>query len=84
MLAHGVAVDGFRQAGQGFEPVEGSPLHFTVRCNSAQKLMPYWQISDQEFTRYPCRKLDRMISKDQTRSRAEIRSTPASNKLSAM
>ena len=35
------------------EPVQGSPLHFTVRANAGQKFMPYWQISDEEFTCYP-------------------------------
>jgi hypothetical protein len=35
------------------EPIEGAPLHFTVRGNSGQKLMPYWQIADEEFTCYP-------------------------------
>jgi DUF1680 family protein len=35
------------------EPVEGSPLHFTVRDNPGQKLMPYWQIAEEEFTCYP-------------------------------
>jgi hypothetical protein len=35
------------------EPVAGSPLHFTVRDNPGQKLIPYWQISTEEFTCYP-------------------------------
>ena len=35
------------------EPIEGAPLHFTVRGNPGQKLMPYWQIADEEFTCYP-------------------------------
>jgi DUF1680 family protein len=35
------------------EPVAGSPLHFTVRGNPGQTLMPYWQISEEEFTCYP-------------------------------
>ncbi len=35
------------------EAIEGSPLHFTVRGNPGQKLVPYWQISDEEFTCYP-------------------------------
>jgi len=34
-------------------PVEGSPLHFSVRGNDRQKFMPYWQISGEEFTCYP-------------------------------
>ena len=39
--------------GNHLEPVDGSPLHFTVRGNAGQKLMPYWQISEEEFTCYP-------------------------------
>lgn len=35
------------------EPVAGSPLHFTVRGNPGQKFVPYWQISEEEFTCYP-------------------------------
>src|ERR1035438_9804569 len=35
------------------EKIEGSPLHFAVRGNPGQKLMPYWQVSDEEFTCYP-------------------------------
>jgi DUF1680 family protein len=35
------------------ETVAGSPLHFTVRGNPGQKFMPYWQISEEEFTCYP-------------------------------
>jgi uncharacterized protein len=35
------------------QAVQGSPLHFTVRENSGQKFVPYWQISDEEFTCYP-------------------------------
>jgi len=35
------------------ERVEGSPLHFAVRGNPGQKLMPYWQVSEEEFTCYP-------------------------------
>jgi len=34
-------------------PVEGSPLHFTVRDNPGQTFMPYWQIAHEEFTCYP-------------------------------
>ena len=36
-----------------FVPVFGSPLHFTVRGNPGQRFMPYWQISEEEFTCYP-------------------------------
>ncbi|MBB5317479.1 beta-L-arabinofuranosidase domain-containing protein [Tunturibacter empetritectus] len=35
------------------EPVDGSPLHFTVRGNDGQKFVPYWKISEEEFTCYP-------------------------------
>jgi hypothetical protein len=35
------------------EPVAGSPLHFAVRGNPGRTLMPYWQISEEEFTCYP-------------------------------
>ena len=35
------------------EKIEGSPLHFTIRGNPGQKFMPYWQVSDEEFTCYP-------------------------------
>lgn len=35
------------------EPVDGAPLHFSVRGNTGQKFMPYWQISEEEFTCYP-------------------------------
>lgn len=35
------------------EPVTSKPLHFTVRGNPEQILMPYWLISEEEFTCYP-------------------------------
>ncbi len=35
------------------QPIEGSPLHFSVRGNPDQKFLPYWQVSDEEFTCYP-------------------------------
>jgi uncharacterized protein len=35
------------------EPVAGSPLHFIVRGNPEQKFIPYWQVSEEEFTCYP-------------------------------
>lgn len=34
-------------------PIEGAPLHFSVRGNSELKFMPYWQVSEEEFTCYP-------------------------------
>lgn len=36
-----------------FHPIEGSPLHFSVRGNPGQKFIPYWQVADEEFTCYP-------------------------------
>jgi len=36
-----------------FEPIAGSPLHFSVRGNKGQKLMPYWQVAKEEFTCFP-------------------------------
>lgn len=36
-----------------FESVPGAPLHFTIRANPGHKFMPYWQVSDEEFTCYP-------------------------------
>ncbi|MDW5266769.1 MULTISPECIES: beta-L-arabinofuranosidase domain-containing protein [Acidobacteriaceae] len=36
------------------EPIEGSPLHFAVRGDPEMRFMPYWQISQEEFTCYPC------------------------------
>lgn len=38
---------------RALEPVEGAPLNFTVRGNPGVKVMPYWQIADEEFTCYP-------------------------------
>jgi DUF1680 family protein len=35
------------------EAVEDRPLHFTIRGNSGLRLMPYWQITDEEFSCYP-------------------------------
>lgn len=35
------------------EPIAGSPLHFTVRGNPGQIFMPYWLITEEEFTCYP-------------------------------
>jgi DUF1680 family protein len=35
------------------QPIEGEPLHFSVRGNPGQKFIPYWQVSDEEFTCYP-------------------------------
>lgn len=35
------------------EPIADSPLHFTVRGNPRQTLMPYWLVSEEEFTCYP-------------------------------
>ncbi len=35
------------------EPIADLPLHFTVRGNPGRKFMPYWQVSEEEFTCYP-------------------------------
>lgn len=35
------------------EPVDGVPLHFSLRGDPNQKFIPYWQVSDEEFTCYP-------------------------------
>jgi uncharacterized protein len=35
------------------EPIEEKPLHFQIRGNPGLEFMPYWQISDEEFTCYP-------------------------------
>jgi DUF1680 family protein len=35
------------------EPIAGSPLHFAVRGNPGQTFMPYWLVSEEEFTCYP-------------------------------
>jgi hypothetical protein len=42
-----------QQVADCLKPVEGAPLHFTVRGNPGCRLMPYWQIADEEFTCYP-------------------------------
>ncbi len=35
------------------EPIAGAPLHLAVRGNPGQKFMPYWQLSEEEFTCFP-------------------------------
>ena len=35
------------------EPIADLPLHFAVRGNPGQRFMPYWQVSEEEFTCYP-------------------------------
>jgi uncharacterized protein len=35
------------------ESIAGSPLHFTVRGNPGVRFLPYWQISEEEFTCFP-------------------------------
>lgn len=35
------------------QPIEGLPLHFSLRGNPGQKFIPYWQVADEEFTCYP-------------------------------
>ena len=44
---------GAESLADNLEAVPGSPLHFAVRDNPGQKFMPYWQISEEEFTCYP-------------------------------
>ncbi len=39
--------------GEYLQPIAGSPLHYSVRGNAGQKLAPYWQIQEEEFTCYP-------------------------------
>ena len=34
-------------------PVEGAPLHFSIRGQSGLTLMPYWQIAEEQFTCFP-------------------------------
>jgi len=35
------------------EPIADLPLHFAVRGNPGQRFIPYWQVSEEEFTCYP-------------------------------
>lgn len=35
------------------EPIADLPLHFAVRGNPGRRFMPYWQVSEEEFTCYP-------------------------------
>jgi hypothetical protein len=44
---------GAESLADNLEAVPGAPLHFAVRDNPGQKFMPYWQISEEEFTCYP-------------------------------
>jgi hypothetical protein len=51
-----ISPSGERNAGQLaelLEPIDGLPLHFSVRGQPGMKFMPYWQITDEEFTCYP-------------------------------
>jgi hypothetical protein len=51
-----LSIDGGQDAEQfakHLEPIAGSPLHFSVRGNPGLKFMPYWQVSEEEFTCYP-------------------------------
>jgi hypothetical protein len=41
------------QLSEYFEPIPGAPLHFSVRGSAGQEFVPYWQVSDEEFTCYP-------------------------------
>jgi uncharacterized protein len=52
----GLSIDGGQDAehlAKLLEPIAGSPLHFSVRGNPGQTFMPYWQVSEEEFTCYP-------------------------------
>lgn len=44
---------GLEDLAEYLQPIEGKPLQFTVRGNPGQRFIPYWQLSDQEFTCYP-------------------------------
>jgi DUF1680 family protein len=35
------------------EPIEGEPLHFSVRGLPGQKFIPYWQVAGEDFTCFP-------------------------------
>jgi len=35
------------------QAVDDKPLHYTVRGNAGLKLVPYWQLADEQFTCYP-------------------------------
>lgn len=51
-----IAIEGQRgpaQLAQLLEPIDSSPLRFNVRGNPGLKFMPYWQITEEEFTCYP-------------------------------
>jgi uncharacterized protein len=51
-----IAVEGKQQADQfarSLEPAENTPLHFAVRGNPDVRLVPYWEIVNEEFTCYP-------------------------------
>ena len=39
--------------GRHLDSIAGAPLHYTLRENPARKLMPYFQVVDEQFTCYP-------------------------------
>jgi DUF1680 family protein len=45
--------DGADEVANYLEPVEGLPLHFALRGNAGIKLLPYWQVAEEEFSCYP-------------------------------
>jgi hypothetical protein len=45
--------EGAQNLAMHLEPAAEQPLHFTVGGEPSKKLMPYWQIQDEEFTCYP-------------------------------
>lgn len=51
-----IAIAGKRgpeQLAQLLEAIDGSPIHFSVTGNPDLTFVPYWQITDEEFTCYP-------------------------------
>ena len=39
--------------GRHLDSIAGAPLHYTLRENPTRKLMPYFQVVDEQFTCYP-------------------------------
>jgi DUF1680 family protein len=42
-------------------PIDGEPLHFSIRGNTTHQYMPYWLVSDQTFTCFPVMASDRSL-----------------------
>lgn len=52
----GLSIDGGQDAehlASQLMPIDNSPLHLMVRGNPGVRFMPYWQVSEEEFTCYP-------------------------------